>query len=196
MKFYLVGRMFHKVNSLVTVAPHAEFSYGKYEYDAYNQVPPYALANTNKNTVLRFDIGAGQQYTPATNVLAVLDFGVMLDNVKNEFTVGNTTTETTTNTFVLPYFKMGFDADVFKWLDLRLGATSYWKNLTINNKTADDKNIKKWPDNETYLGLGFHWNRLHVDAQANPDLFLKGFNFISGQTATMNYRLSAVYEMM
>jgi hypothetical protein len=52
------------------------------------------------------------------------------------------------------------------------------------------------PENETYLGLGFHWNRLHVDVQSNPDLFLDGFNFISGESNSMNFRISALYEMM
>ena len=58
--------------------------------------------------------------------------------------------------------------------------------------------VRRNPDNETYLGFGFHWNRLHIDTQTDPGLFLRGFDFINGKdnNEDMNVRLSVVYEMM
>ncbi|MFQ5454419.1 MAG: hypothetical protein ACE5D6_09575, partial [Candidatus Zixiibacteriota bacterium] len=111
----------------------------------------------------------------------------------------STTTEESETGTVLPYFKIGLDADVFKWMDIRLGATSYWTSEKDedNNVTPPFKLTSSWTQNNTYLGFGFHWNRLHVDTYTDPQIFLQGFDFISGNgNADMNFRISAVYEMM
>ncbi|MFH1687733.1 MAG: hypothetical protein ABIE70_09455 [bacterium] len=195
MAFYAQARKFHKMNAQCSIIPHAAIRFGKFEREEYTvQNNAAVLTQTVKNNLFEFDAGAGLEYTPASNVLAVMDFGVVYDMVKTESKTATVTAETKDKTFTLPYFKIGFDADVFRWLDVRFGATSYWNRQTIEAGTSKDK--INMPDNETYLGFGFHWNRLHVDAQANPALFMDGFNFLSGRSNDMNFRLSAVYEMM
>ena len=211
MAFYGQGRMFHKMNSQCTVIPHAKLRFGKFEYEDYgleykNNAWGTKLYQTVKNSIFEFDLGVGLEFTPATNVLAVMDFGVLYDAVTEEtmtpaipaippdtVTIPAKTVEVKDKTFTLPYFKIGFDADVFHWLDVRFGATSYWQTDTHEEDTATDR--KKYPENSTYLGMGFHWNRLHVDAQVKPQLILNGFDFIGGQGTGMNLRVSAVYEM-
>ena len=78
-----------------------------------------------------------------------------------------------------------------KWIvgeEHRIGRVrSDWANAEFKTKYAA---------NETYLGFGFHWKRLHIDTYTAPELFLDGFNFISGGDVDMNFRISAVYEMM
>ena len=198
MTFYARGRYFYEMDKTCTLVPHVELTFGKNEADFYDVVNNVAeLTGTGKLSSSVFDLGCGLQYTPATNVLAVLDFGIQIDNAKTEqipAAAGATTTESTDKTFTLPYFKVGFDAEVFSWLDVRLGATSYWNTVTDDQTTAKIKNTEKYPENTTYLGFGFHWNRLHVDVQTNPDLFINGFEFISGNGTAMNTRLSATYE--
>lgn len=197
VSFSLLARTFRKMNDNTTLIPHAGLDFGKFEYDMYDTDTPYDFVEREKNNVFRIDLGSGIQYTPAVNVLAVMDIGIIYDKVKTEMTDDEAAkTERTVSTFALPYFKIGLDADVFRWLDLRFGATSYWNTRTDDLETAGIKDTRKWPDNETYLGFGFHWSRLHVDVQTDPELFLDGFNFISGQSNNMNFRLSAVYEMM
>jgi hypothetical protein len=63
----------------------------------------------------------------------------------------------------------------------------------VNTETTE-----KEAENQTYLGFGFHWGRLHIDTQTDPDLFLRGFDFITGNGggSDMNARISAVYELM
>ncbi len=199
MMLSLVGRTFRKMNENCTLIPHIGFETGKYEYDLYNLIDDslYQFSMREKNTVTRFTLGSGIEYTPAANVLAVMDFGIMYDKVKTTTTDDTASiVERSVTTWSLPYFKLGFDADVFRWLDVRFGATSYWNSEVDDQTTANRKDSRRSPDNETYLGFGFHWSRLHVDLQTDPELFLDGFNFISGQSNRMNFRLSAVYEMM
>ena len=159
-----------------------------------------------------FDVGLGANWTPATNVLVVGDFGVAFDNVKRSVTVtavdsiaglprGGGAVDLTTSDLCVPYWSIGFDADVFKWMDIRMGATSQWiseKNERGTFIAISEVEKIKWAANQTYLGFGFHWGRLHVDTETDPDLFLRGFDFITGNGGgdDMNARISVVYELM
>ena len=157
------------------------------------------LDYTDKYSYTGIEAGFGINYTPATNVLAVADFGLAYYKSKEEWSDSTSTVIGDYNwtDLYMPYFKIGLDADVFKWMDVRFGATSYWDNYTFEDKLSNYKYKANWPQNETYLGFGFHWNRLHVDTYADPALFLNGFDFISGDgDGDMNFRISAVYEMM
>lgn len=201
----LMGRYFYQVNPNYTLIPHAGFMYKKRGVEYYQLAGGTAddvdLNTQDKSTM--FDLGCGVNYTPATNVLAVADFGFMYSkaNRENDPSVdytGNPIEERDVTEYALPYFKIGLDADVFKWLDVRFGAVSYWTGLTDETKgdVAPSKEIRKFADNDTYLGFGFHWGRLHVDTYTDPAMFLDGFNFLSGSENSMNFQISAVYEMM
>ncbi len=206
--FYFIGRMFHKVNDVVTLVPHAGLRYGKYNMAWAQATDTYVEAYGRESKVMTFEVAVGMQYVPAENVLAVLDFGFAHESSTTDslyvYTVINppsataSAVETKEKVTSLPFMKIGFDADVFKWRDVRFGATSYWNTETDDEDDEGDlsKETYKYPDNETYLGFGFHWNRLNVDVYSNPEMFMEGFNFLSGATNDMNFRISAVYEMM
>ena len=159
-----------------------------------------------KYNLTAFELGVGMHYTPATKVLAVIDFGFMYAGLKEEYTniIDDDSTEVDEekwNYTLLPYFKVGMEAEVFSWMDLRLGATSYWTKYTNEETDYGEETetyTEKYPYNHTYLGLGFHWNRLHVDTYVDPELFMDGFYFISGvdsKSGGMNYQISAKYDM-
>ncbi|MDH4158575.1 MAG: hypothetical protein OEW00_15005 [candidate division Zixibacteria bacterium] len=193
--FDLKGRYFHMLNSIYTIIPHLTFATGKLGAKYYEIVgDDTELRQTDEYSMTTLDLGVGLQGTPATNVLMVLDFGLIMDRFKGAFKPeGGDEEEASLKTATLPYFKIGFDADVFKWLDVRFGSRTYWDNRTIE---VDDGGKQKWhySDNQTYLGFGFHFNRLHIDTRTDPNLFLDGFNFISGEDTEMNWQISAVYE--
>lgn len=194
--FNAMIRYFKSFNPSYSIVPHAGFETGKlgaaYSYDSAGTSVEYA---TDEYTYTSFDLGVGLQGTPANNVLMVLDCGVMFNKIKGEFTdvTADSTDELSFTKNAIPYFKAGFDADVFKWLDVRFGATTYWAKDTYEDNEGN-KYKDRYSNNDTYLGLGFHFNRLHIDAQVDPNLFLDGFNFVSGTTTQMNWRLSTVYE--
>ena len=230
MTLSLRGRYFYEYSPTYTFVPHASFIYGKYKYQDYDWMMvsvdtidtqlPYDSLSFNYNTVLNYeheykyteiDLGVGMQYVPTTNVLAVFDFGVKFTSLNQERTYkveGNysygvdTTFEYKRKINSFPYFKIGVEADVFHWLDIRLGATSMWNSYTYEYDESDyygwSSNTKytyKYPYNATYLGVGLNFNRLYIDCYVSPDLVLDGFNFISGETNEMNYQLSLLYEM-
>ena len=185
------GRYFWQYKQNMSFIPHAALSFGSHGQKV--NIGP----NISTNHFL-FDIGSGMSYTPSSNVLAVLDFGITYDYRKSEYNPpSGRTNERTSSVFTFPYWKLGLEAEVFDWMDIRLGATSYWTRTTSKDETGIllSKEKEGQANNGTYLGFGFHWNKLHVDTYTDPNLFLKGFNFISGSTTDMNFRISAQYEM-
>ncbi len=200
--FNLKGRYFKKMNPTVTFVPNVSLTMGKAEGEYYGYGP--TLDYSDKLNVFSLSGGVGMHYTPVQKVLAVMDFGIAYTSAKDTYTPAEGVVEVDkANYFTLPYWRMGLEADVFNWLDLRLGATSYWQRLKeettepVANASYDKFN---YPDNRTYLGFGLNFNRLHIDTYTDPQLFLHGFNFISGQNDysnnnDMNFQLSVLYEM-
>jgi len=130
-----------------------------------------------------------------------MDFGFALDATKEEENYGTPASniEIAQANVFLPYVNIGIDADVFKWMDVRFGATHSnkgWANVETRGANNEEKDAIGYAENATYLGFGFHWGRLHVDTYTDPGMFLKGFNFLSGAENDMNFQISAVYEMM
>ncbi len=199
----LYGRYFHKVNQTITLVPHAGVWFGKHGQKTWfdDEGDPDTLAYSSKLTA--FELGCGMHYQPVTNVLAVLDFGFQMGKITEEYTnlmldtsVNYKNTETN-----LPYWKLGVEGDVFPWLDVRFGAVSNWFSWKVENDVSGSLDYKSsGASTWTYLGLGFNWNRLHIDTYTDPELFLKGFDFISGSDyygggSYMNWQLSVLYEM-
>jgi len=184
MDIGLMGRYFWQQNPNVTLIPHVAVEYSKRGLKSGDFSEEVKATN--------MDLGCGMNYTPATNVLAVLDFGFRYAKVKES---DSDDLDNSYTSWHFPYFKIGLDADVFKWMDIRLGATSFWNSET-SEFTSGSKENMRYAENDTYLGFGFHWGRLHIDTYTDPELFLDGFNFLSGTSNNMNFQISALYEMM
>lgn len=212
--FYFAGRYFHEMNQKVTLVPHLGFSSEKVGFEIYDYAKTtwaYATTMTREYKYSRttIDLGCGMNYSPAAGVMAIGDIGFMMYNTKCEFhhdtlyTGGSVMidAEEKDNYTYLPYFRIGLDAGVFDWLDLRAGARSYWRKFVNENKqmTSTDKWTEKYTRchvrNSTYLGAGFHWGNLKIDAEIDPELLLDGFYFISGEDNDMAYQITILYEM-
>ena len=210
LEFSLLGRYFLKQNATNVWILHGGIFLAKHGVDRFTEDSPTDLDIdvVEKNSMTAIDLGIGLNYEPAANVLAVADFGLRYSKTKQENDTANgylaiIDLEAINGTTTVPYFKIGLDAQVFRWMDVRFGATSYWDNDsfertfagTVGGTVTQTQSKFRLADNETYLGLGFHWGKLHIDTYTDPELFLDGFNFLSGQSNNMNFRISALYEM-
>lgn len=205
--FQVYGRYFYKVNQTFTLVPHAGVWFGKHGQETFRDFAFADILDTTKYSSKQtaFEFGSGLHYQPVTNVLAVLDFGFQFNKVTEEFTFrdvdvasDSVVTFKATNTY-LPYWKLGLEGDVFPWLDVRFGAVNNWYSWKFENDRGNYSDYKyHGAGTYTYLGFGFNWNRLHIDTYTDPELFLKGFDFISGSDGDgtyMNWQLSVLYEM-
>ncbi len=199
--FAALGRMFWGGGTNYSYVPHAGISYHKGGTEYFvNDTSNYIDALTN----MTLELGIGQIYTPSTNVEAVLDLGVALERNKFERTddIAANNIEEKWSYTTIPFFKLGLDAGVFSWLDARFGATSHWQRYKDEYTTTGFNNDYKvnYAENQTYLGFGFHFGNLHVDTYTDPEIFLNGFDFITGAgddgRTEMNFQISAVYDIM
>lgn len=192
--FNMHARYFYTFNPIYTVIPHASLSFGKLGAEYYNNLGDETeLDETEELSMSQISFGCGLQSTPVKNVLIILDVGVMFDQIKATYEeAGEDELEMKLKNNAFPYFKAGFDADVYKWLDVRFGAVSYWDSQKYEDE--DEEMTWSYANNQTYVGLGFHFNRLHIDTRLDPNLILDGFNFISGEDNSMNWQVSAAYE--
>jgi len=222
------GRYFWQKSPKLTFVPHAGFAIGKRGVKDYGfwTNPDTANYDTDnwkeKHTLFGFEGGIGMHYTSGPDLLAVLDVGIRYGKVKEEgeYMTPPEVDYPTDYTyewseFTIPYLKIGFEGSVFKWMDVRFGATTYWDISNSKEQYTSGSWIYNYDYtykevwNETYLGFGFHWNRLHVDVMTDPDVFLRGFNFISGDSPRidsdyyyyyddygyMNTKMTVLYEM-
>ncbi|MCB2229697.1 hypothetical protein KQH82_03205 [bacterium] len=201
MSFTLLGRYFKQMNPVVTLVPHASFVYAKFESEDYYDGTWFENPDTYKFNMLGLTVGSGMHYQPSAGMLAVLDFGISYVKADYEMVDNQTdpaeTYEMNATVMTLPYFKIGFEGEVLTWLDARFGATSYWRDVKWEYTDAgepDGKDFERWPDNVTYLGLSFNFGRLTIDTWTNPELFLDGLNFLSGEENGMNAGMSAIYS--
>lgn len=218
------GRYFMVKNPNYTLIPHVSLQTDKFGYTATPAAHRvlYDATRTFKMTYSEIEIGVGVNFTPSSNVLAILDFGLsrssskyestysqVLDTTATPYEIDAYTDEDKYSTTTLPYFKLGLDAEVFKWLDVRFGVQSDWHREKNENEYRRNLNPFGFPDyylynsesksnyvyNETMVGLGFNWNRLHIDTEANPDFFIEGPDFLSGASEDMAYSLSVTYDL-
>ncbi len=154
-----------------------------------------------RQRMVELELGLGANWTPSSKVLAVADFGLMYQSLKVEQEFAATENEISLNGWS-EFWKIGIDAQVFSWMDLRLGATSDWMSFKdeIGGVVPSSALVtvkRQAASNETFLGFGFHWGNLTLDTYTDADLFLRGFDFINGKSTgnDMNFRISAVYEM-
>ncbi|MEW5795104.1 MAG: hypothetical protein AB1772_01965 [Candidatus Zixiibacteriota bacterium] len=199
------GRYFWVRNPKVTLVPHASFGIGKRGAQNFGDLPDTTPDDDFKVewTSTAFDLGCGMNYTPGANMLAVADLGFSYWKVKGESTGGTDIDpeflgEHSESYFIFPYLKLGFEGEVFNWMDVRAGGYTYlWSSsFKIESDFMVDQTYNE-PSSDTYLGLGFHWGRLYLDTYMDPEIVLDGFNFISGSNDAddLNFQVSMLYEM-
>lgn len=197
------GRFFWVRNPKVTLVPHASFGIGKRGVEELYSDTTSADNVKAEWSGMMFDLGMGMNYTPAPNMLAVIDFGFSREAVKGEFSgdglPADEQGEHKESYFVFPYMKLGFEGEVFHWMDIRAGGyTTLWSN--VEKIESDFVVDQKWntPSMQTYFGFGFNWGKLYLDTFTDPELLLRGFNFLTGdqdEGENMNWMVSMVYEM-
>jgi hypothetical protein len=162
-----------------------------------------------------FGLGLGMNYDAGPGILVVGDIGfaydkekVDVDLVDNDLWGLDDYSEETGYTF-LPYFKLGIDARVFSWMNLRAGVLTEWerwnhqRDYFIQFYPYYQYESGKWdrsgsePYTYTYLGAGCHWGNFTLDAAINPEFLGNGPYFVSGDaTNPLADMVSLKYNFM
>jgi len=191
MDLFLNARYWVDPMGKYTLVPHFGVMYSKQGAEVYGvEDDANVLENTYEIKDLVFDLGMGMNYDAAENVLLVGDLGFNYDAYKtsNE-PAGGTKVESKDTYLMLPYFRIGIDAYVFKWMNLRGGVVAQWTGEKYE-PDAVSKMTWTWVETETFLGAGFHWGNFVIDANIDPDFLSRGPYFITGSNDYNEYDIS------
>ncbi|MCP4569640.1 MAG: hypothetical protein GY841_18840 [FCB group bacterium] len=191
MEFMATGRYWMEGSGKYTWVPHAALWYEKQGREDYTDG---VLDGEETNTEMAFDLGCGMNYEADEDILAIADMGFQFWNEKGEWTPATgDAVENKESNIALPYFRIGLDAKVFKWLDVRAGTYSTWdrwKEEDVADETTDKHNSV---DTDLFLGIGLHWGNLEIDGEMDPDFVEDGPYFLSGEYEDMFYSVSVTY---
>lgn len=193
MSFMLAGRYFNEMNQKVTLIPHGKIMYEKLGIKYYDGT---TVDEKDSFTGFKVDLGMGMDYNAAAGVKAVTDFGIKVQSQKLKYEpTDQPSEEGKLSSITAPYFKVGLEAAVFDWFDLRMGGVDYWMWETFTYPD-DSKEKEKYVTTEFYLGGGFHWGNLSFDTYVNPQILNDGLYFVNGDyTHPFAYQVSLKYKM-
>ncbi len=194
LAFSLRGRHFMARSNNYTLVPHAQIMYRKHgvQYNDGNGDESF----TESGSIMGITLGSGLNWTPAEDVLALLDGGIRYSKAtyEDEPADGEAYKEGATE-FSFLYLKLGAEAQMFQWMTVRAGATSNWNWSSFTEDDGGDGEYKytaNFADNQTYLGLGFLWGGWHIDTHVDPAWVLSGPYFVTGDANTMNWGVSVL----
>jgi hypothetical protein len=178
MMIDLYGRYWMEIDDDWTGVPHAEFQYIKQGLDDFYTNGPTNPAIEHRWTDFYFSGGYGINYEPGENVLLAGDIGFQVASFKTE--IDGTEIEKESH-FQLPYFKVGLEAKMLKWLTGRVGVSSIWDWGKLDETNPEEIKANN-VSTTTYAGLQFNWSNWMIDAGLNQDFLRNGPNFISGHS--------------
>lgn len=189
--FGLDGRYAIEMSPTYKLIPYVSFALVG---EGWKGGPAGADGDELKTSTMDLDIGIGNNMHFADNkVMAVANAGIAMNNTTTDWTpkVGTATTGKE-NHSMLPYFTIGLEGEMYSWLDIRMGAQKMWHGKSTED---NDGNKESWGDvmDGYFVGAGFHFGGLDIDAQVNPNFLLSGPNFISGGVNDLATQLTLTY---
>lgn len=177
------------------------------------------------STVVR--LGLGHNWKPAKSVLVVFDIGVRFQSIESEWKSDSTSvftqwgpidtvsteyarehgTDGTTDWTDMPYWRLGWEGRVFKWLKLRGGAEKIWRSSDEDEKshhldphdTWDGRNhyTRKTGGTVTnmYFGGDLNFGPVTIQYLLDQDFVRRGPYFISGSPGSIFHRFSLFYKI-
>lgn len=207
-EFSVRGRYFMEPKGKFTCVPHLAFESKKYgqkvfQNGQFNSQTEFSwqVYRTDETKISYIDLGWGMNYDAAEDVLFVTDCGITFGSYKNsssyteQSTPASSTAETERTYKAMPYFKLGLDAKILKWLDFRAGVNSLWNQYKYERSYTDNSFSygESFTTTQTFLGVGMHWGALEIDALLDPEFLLNGPYFIGGEPTDNNYNSSSMF---
>jgi len=139
------------------------------------------------NSYSYFNLGCGNNLKMNDLTLLVSDVGVQI----NPGTIKMPGSKVKYSMTYLPYIKLGLESPLSKKVTFRLGAVKRWKGAS---QDADgSKTSFGFVQTQMYLGAGFHFGGLDIDANMDPGLLTRGPYLLSGTPVDLASQVSLKY---
>jgi hypothetical protein len=205
-------RLFYGMTPAIKIVPALSFNSFTMGYTASYadtmHLPGSRYDNTGgKYSQSGFVISLGTEYCPNPGVkllagLSLEGSGIDISDSNNIWLISAIPSQKyisrEVGAIVLPGLQAGIEADLLKWLTLRLGASQ--KTVWINNKTRFADNAaateEAFSDSDFNIcfGLGFEFGRLTMDAELNDDQPFNAGYLLSGNPDAPFAEISLKYS--
>ena len=139
--------------------------------------------------------GVGNNINISESILAVTDIGISFQPGKRKETYRDSTLTFKEFYSSIPYFRLGLDAEISKWLDIRMGAYKSWRKHVMEPPgRLRSKESWGYADTGIYLGIGAHISNLDIDALLDPGFLTRGPYLISGSDGDLALQVSIRYR--
>jgi len=161
-----------------------------------------------KGTEVR--LGVGHNWKPVEAVLVVWEIGAVFGSYKYGFQENNTylgminpppatpwpdwyTSDKTVSVTNLPYWRVGWEGRVYKWIKVRAGAEKTW----VNSKWEIYREEPAFGSTVTnmYFGGDLNFGPVTIQYLLDHDFVRRGPNFISGECGPLFHRFSLFYKV-
>ncbi len=171
-----------------TMIPHMEVVMHK---DGYSTPVPDGMSSSL--TDVRF--GVGHNWKPVKTVLVIFELGVRFATTTYSSEVAGAEDATYSATH-MPYWRIGWEGRVYKWLKVRAGAAKSW----------DTDKYEKYgfypldPDDAgtttaMFFGGDFNFGPVTIQYLLDQDFVRRGPHFISGSPGSIFHRFSMFYKI-
>ncbi|MFH1010483.1 MAG: hypothetical protein V1784_04515, partial [bacterium] len=185
MMFRAAARYWYNYGEKTTLIPNFEVRMMKDGFTAADTTGMSASTTT-------FRVGVGHNWKPADGVLVLFDFGVRFSSTKYEWQMTGVKEKTDSWTD-LPYWRCGWEGQVFKWIKVRAGAEKLWQNMKqeINPLEPEAGNTCT----NMYFGGDFFFGPVCIQYLLDQDFVRRGPYFISGDPGGIFHRFSLFYKV-
>ncbi len=156
--------------------------------DAYSTPVPDGVSASS--TTVR--LGVGHNWKPVKAVLVVWEMGVRFASTKYESEVSGSTDYTDSFTD-LPYWRIGWEGRVYKWLKVRAGACKVWQNEKYETILLEPDDGKT--STSMFFGGDFNFGPVTIQYLLDQDFVRRGPHFISGSPGSIFHRFSMFYKV-
>lgn len=186
------ARYWYHYAEKATLIPHVEVVMHKEAYST-----PGDQGESGTNTTVR--LGVGHNWKPVKAVLVVWEMGVRFSSTKYE-SEARGIPHYTNNWTDLPYWRVGWEGRVYKWLKVRAGAEKTWLNEKLEFDVDDLEPDPLEPQNgrtitKMYFGGDFNFGPVVIQYLLDHDFLRRGPYFISGSSGSIFHRFSMFYKI-
>lgn len=192
------ARVFYRLNDEMTLVPRLALVNSRMGY-AYTQSDTGHNAS-GSSAATELAMGVGWQYAPNPRyaLVAALELGYRSEDIADSLIMGDPGDVTTTATVLaLPVAHLGLEAQLTRWLTLRLAGTKRIASAEIVTDYSDQgSRTRKFSDDAYQLGcgVGIRIGGLALDLSVNPELLYSGGKLLSDSGTWPVSQASLIYR--
>ncbi|MCU0606402.1 MAG: hypothetical protein MUF78_03025 [Candidatus Edwardsbacteria bacterium] len=192
------ARAFYSLNEEMTLVPRLSLTNTRMGYAYAQSDTGHGAAGSAAATELALGIGWQYAPTPRYSLIAGLELGYRSAETVDSLIAGDPgDVRTTESTLALPVAHLGLEAQLTRWLTLRLAGSKRIATTEVVSEFSDQSGRTRKCSSDSYqlgCGLGIRTGGLSLDLAVNPELLYSGGKLLSDSGTWPVSQASLIYR--